>query len=153
MDSTFFMNEAFILAREAEKAGEVPVGAVVVDSCGKIIGRGSNCREIRLLPTAHAEIIAIEEASRTLKNWRLTGCTLYVTLEPCLMCAGAIINSRIQKVVFATPDPKAGAVESLYRVFDDKRLNHQVEYSSGVLQEECSKLLSNFFKSRRQAQK
>lgn len=146
-----WMLKALDLAREAEGLGEVPVGALIVFE-NQIISSAYNRRETDLDPLAHAELRAIHEASQKLKRWRLIGCTLYVTLEPCVMCAGAIVNSRIDRVVFGATDPKAGAVESLYQVLSDKRLNHRPEVSGGVLREECSKILTEFFRNKRQTQ-
>lgn len=144
-----FMKEALKEARKAAEKGEVPIGAVIVKD-GKIIGRGHNLRESTNDPTAHAEIIAIRKASKKLNNWRLSGCTLYVTVEPCIMCAGAIVLARIDKLVYGTDDPKAGAVKSLYKAVSDKRLNHRVkEVKSGVLKEECQELLRIFFSNLR----
>ncbi|MGQ0613258.1 MAG: tRNA adenosine(34) deaminase TadA [Planctomycetaceae bacterium] len=133
--------------REAETAaaeGEVPVGAVVVHG-GRIVGRGRNQRETLNDPTAHAEMIALTQASAALGTWRLDGCTLFVTLEPCLMCAGALVNARVDKVVFGARDPKAGACGSLYQVGFDTRLNHRFEVEGGLLEEECGELLRKFF--------
>ena len=138
--------------KEAEKArekGEVPVGAVVVWG-EQIIGRGHNQMETLQDATAHGEIIAITAASQALHNWRLEETTLYVTLEPCAMCAGAILQSRISRVVFGPLDPKAGVCGSLYNLLQDSRLNHQVELTSGVLKEECGALLTEFFKKLRE---
>jgi tRNA(adenine34) deaminase len=139
-----FMNRALKLAVQAGQRGEVPVGAVVVQE-GKIIGRGANLREKQQNPLAHAEIIAIQEAADTLGSWRLEDTTLYVTLEPCPMCAGAIINARIPVVVFGCSDPKAGAVHTLYKLLEDSRLNHRAEVISGVCAENAANLLSSFF--------
>ena len=139
-----FMNFALEQARQGGEKGEVPVGAVVVHD-NQIIGSGYNQREKLQSPTAHAEIFAIENASRALGNWRLTECDLYVTLEPCVMCAGAILQARLRRVVFGCLDPKAGAVVSLYRLCEDQRLNHQVPALGRVLAEECAILLSEFF--------
>ncbi len=136
-------------AQLAQAAGEVPIGAVVLDSTGAVIGRGQN-RVIRDHdPTAHAEIVAMRDAGRALGNYRLEGCTLYVTLEPCAMCAGAMIHARIARLVFGALDPKAGAVGSVLDVLNHPRLNHQMELASGVLAEECGDLLRRFFQSRR----
>lgn len=144
-----FMKEALKEAQKAAAKGEVPIGAVVVRE-GKIIGRGHNLRESLNDPTAHAEIIAIKKAARKFKNWRLNGCTLYVTVEPCLMCAGAIVLARLEKVVYGAKDPKAGAVSSLYEVLNDRRLNHRVkEVKGGILEEECAAILKEFFKDLR----
>jgi tRNA(adenine34) deaminase len=141
----YFMKEALKEARKAAKKGEVPIGAVVVKE-DKIIGRGHNLRESANDPTAHAEIIAIRKASKKLKNWRLASCTLYVTVEPCIMCAGAIVLARIDRLVYGADDLKAGAVKSLYEAVSDRRLNHRVkEIRSGVLKDECAALLRSFF--------
>ena len=142
------MSEALQLARQAAAAGEVPVGAVVMRD-GEILGRGFNRRESLHSPLAHAEILAIEQAAGRLGAWRLLDCTLYVTLEPCPMCAGAVVNARIPRVVFGARDPKAGAAESLFRLLDDERLNHRCEVLGGVLAEESSELLKSFFRQRR----
>jgi tRNA(adenine34) deaminase len=135
-------------AREAYALGEVPVGAVVVQD-GRIIARAFNLRETRRDPTAHAERLALTLAGEALGTWRLEGCTLYVTLEPCPMCAGAIVQARIARVVYAAADPKAGACDSLYRLVNDPRLNHRAIITRGVLAEPCSELLSQFFRERR----
>jgi tRNA(adenine34) deaminase len=139
-----FMKLALEQARRAREQGEVPVGAVVVHNC-EIIGSGYNQREKLQSPIAHAEIFAIENASQALGTWRLTECDLYVTLEPCIMCAGAILQARLRRVVFGCLDPKAGAVVSLYRLCEDPRLNHQVPVVGRVLTEQCAILLSEFF--------
>ncbi len=141
-----FMREALKLADEAAGLGEVPVGSVAVKA-GQIIGRGYNRREIDHDPFSHAELIAMREASAALKVWRLTGVTVYVTLEPCAMCAGAMVQSRVDRVVFGAFDPKAGAVGSLFNLVQDARLNHRVEVDSGVLGDACSQVLKTFFKS------
>ena len=142
------MEEALQEARRAYKNQEVPVGAVLVKDA-EIISRGRNQREGGNDPTAHAEIQAIREASAYFKHWRLNGTTLYVTLEPCIMCAGALVQARVDRLVFGAYDPKAGAVESLYCLLEDRRLNHRLEVQGGVLREECSQLLQSFFKERR----
>jgi len=137
--------------REAAKAaaeGEVPVGAVVVHA-GKIIGRAHNQRECLRDPTAHAEMIALTQAAEALGRWRLDGATLYVTLEPCLMCAGALVCGRVERVVFGAADPKAGACGSLYHVGLDSRLNHRFDVEGGLLEQECGTILSEFFKGKR----
>jgi tRNA(adenine34) deaminase len=143
------MQFAFAEAQAAEAAGEVPIGAVIVSRTGEIIGRGNN----RVLrdndPTAHAEIVALREAGRALGNYRLTGSTLYATLEPCAMCAGAILHARIARLVFAARDPKAGACGSVLAVMNHPALNHRVDVVEGILGEECSTLLTTFFRSRR----
>jgi tRNA(adenine34) deaminase len=143
-----WMAEALAEARIAGAEGEVPIGAVVVFE-GRVAGRGRNARERLHDPTAHAEILALRDAARALGRWRLTGATIYATLEPCFMCAGALVNARIDKLVFAVADPKAGAVGSLFDVPRDPRLNHRVEVSSGVLATECAELLRSFFRDRR----
>jgi tRNA(adenine34) deaminase len=147
MDATW-MAEALAEARKAAAEGEVPIGAVgVVD--GRIVGRGRNARETQRDPTAHAELLALQEAARSLRRWRLSGATVYATLEPCPMCAGALVNARVDRLVYAVPDPKAGAAGTLFDVPRDPRLNHRIEVVSGVLADECSELLSSFFRSRR----
>lgn len=143
-DDIYFMKQALNVAEQAVSKGEVPVAAVCVME-GKIIGSAHNQRESLKDPTAHAEIIAIRQASAHLNSWRLTDCTLFVTLEPCLMCAGAILNSRIARVVFGSYDSKAGALGSLYNVGSDPRLNHEFSINGGVLEDFSSKLLAEFF--------
>jgi tRNA(adenine34) deaminase len=143
-----WMREAIAEAEKAKQLGEVPIGAVVVKD-GAIIGRGHNLRETTFDPTAHAEMIAIREASRELGAWRLLDCTLYVTLEPCPMCAGALIQGRIRKVVYGTTDPKAGCAGTLMNLLQEPRFNHETELVSGVLQEECAMLLTDFFRQLR----
>src|SRR4051795_5388831 len=142
------MRRALDLAREAAGMGEVPVGALIVRD-GKIVSQAFNLRETLRDPTAHAERLALTLAGRTLGSWRLEGCTLYVTLEPCPMCAGAIGQSRIARLVYGAADPKAGACRSLYRLVDDPRLNHRATWAGGLLREECSTLLAQFFRDRR----
>lgn len=146
-DNERYMREALKLARKAADIDEVPVGAVVVRG-GKIISRAHNLRETKKDPLAHAEIIAIRKAARKLRGWRLEGCALYVTLEPCPMCAGAIVNSRIEQVVFGAYDPKAGAFGSLYDL-GEGRLNHKPKVLGGVLKDECAKLLKDYFAAKR----
>ena len=138
------MREALEQARAAASHGDVPVGAVVVRE-GRVIARAHNERELRGDPTAHAEVLALRAAADAVGGWRLDGCTLYVTLEPCVMCAGAMQQSRIDRVVFGAPDPKGGATGTLYNVAADPRLNHEVDVTHGVLAEESSRLLSEFF--------
>lgn len=145
------MREARSLADEAAARGEVPVGAVVV-SGGAILGRGYNCPIAASDPTAHAEIRAMREAAAALGNYRLVGCTLYVTLEPCAMCAGAIMHARISRVVYGASDPKTGACGSIVDLFAERRLNHHVDVTAGVLAGECSDTLSAFFAARRNRQ-
>ncbi|MFC5402233.1 tRNA adenosine(34) deaminase TadA [Cohnella soli] len=143
-----WMKEAILQARIAESLGEVPIGAVVVRD-GEIVGAGYNLRERDRDPTAHAEMIAIRQASEKLQAWRLLGCTLYVTLEPCPMCAGAILQSRVERVVYGASDPKAGCVGTLMDLLQDSRFNHVSPWTSGVLHEECSALLTDFFRKLR----
>ena len=143
-----FMQAALDLAKCAEQEDEVPVGAVVVLD-GEIIGQGYNRPITTNDPTAHAEIVAMREAAQRVGNYRLVDSTLYVTLEPCIMCIGAITHARIKKLVYGATDPKAGAIESIYTVAGDKKLNHVVETQGGVLAEECGALLTNFFRKKR----
>ena len=144
-----FMREALVEAQAAAELGEVPIGAVVVHE-GQIIARAHNRRELDEDPSAHAEFAAMVEASRVLGRWRLTGCTVYVTLEPCLMCAGLMVNARIDRCVYGAPDPKGGAVGTLFDVSHDDRLNHEFEVTSGVLEEECAGELRAFFAALRE---
>ena len=148
MTELTFMRQALALAREAMSLGEVPVGSVVVKS-GRIVSQAYNLRETLHDPTAHAERLALTLAGRALGTWRLDGCTLYATLEPCPMCAGAIVQSRIDRVVYGATDPKAGACETLYRLVTDPRFNHRVCLTGGLLKQECGDLLSEFFRPRR----
>ena len=143
-----WMQEALRAARAALEADEVPVGCVVVHE-DRIIGRAHNQREMLRDPTAHAEMIALTQAAGALETWRLDGCTLYVTLEPCAMCAGAMVLGRIDRLVYGAADPKAGAVESVFRLLDEPRLNHKVEVTNGVLAAECGAVLSEFFRTKR----
>lgn len=147
-DDERFMRAALCEALAARDAGDVPVGAVVVRE-GRIIGRGCNQREKLNDPTAHAEMIALTAASASVGSWRLADCTLYVTLEPCTMCAGAIVLARIARLVYGAVDPKTGACESLYTIPTDERLNHRVEPGARVLGDECGVLLSDFFAAQR----
>jgi len=147
-DDIFFMKLALEEAEIAFKEGEIPVGAVLVKS-GNVIAKSHNQRETSKDPTGHAEIITLRYGSRENDNWRLTDTTLYVTKEPCIMCAGAMVNARLGRLVYGCRDEKGGAVDSLYHILSDKRLNHQVEVISGVLEEECADILRQFFKSRR----
>jgi len=142
------MRMALDLAARAGDAGEVPVGAVVVNGT-EVIAEGANAREVTRDPTAHAEMIALREAARVSGSWRLLGTTVYVTLEPCPMCAGALVAARVSRVVFAAPDPKAGACGSLYNLCSDPRLNHELAVTRGVLRQEASALLSAWFAARR----
>jgi tRNA(adenine34) deaminase len=148
LEHEHWMREAIAEARRAEALREVPIGAVIVRN-GEIIGRGHNLRETSKDPTLHAEMIAIRKASDKLDAWRLLDCTLYVTLEPCPMCAGAIVQSRLPRVVFAAPDPKAGCAGTLMNLLQEDRFNHRAEVIEGVLQEECSAMLSDFFRGLR----
>lgn len=143
-----YMRAALRLAGEAAARGDVPVGALVVDG-GSIIGVGSNTREAEADPTGHAEIVALREACRARGRWRVDGATLYVTLEPCPMCAGALVNARVARVVYGAADPKAGAVRSLYGLCDDPRLNHRMQVVPGVLADESAALLQDFFRRAR----
>lgn len=143
-----WMRHALALAERAAAEGEVPVGAVLVKD-GVVIGEGYNRPIIDHDPSGHAEMIALRAAAKTLGNYRLNGTTLYVTLEPCVMCAGAITHARVQRLVFGAADPKAGAVHSLYDVIATPRLNHRVEWTGGVLEAECGQLLRDFFRARR----
>ena len=144
-----WMREAIADARLAFDTGDVPVAAFVLDADGKRIGSGRNERELHKDPTAHAEVLAIREAAAALDDWHLLGTTLVVTLEPCIMCAGAILNSRIPRVVFGAWDEKAGAVGSVYDVLRDRRLNHTVEVVAGIEADACAALLLDFFEARR----
>lgn len=151
-DDNYWMKKALALANRAEVIGEVPIGALIVKD-GMVIGRGFNKRESANDPTAHAEMIAIRAAARKLDAWRLTGSTLYVTLEPCPMCMGAIILARIDRVVFGSLDPKGGAAGSLYDLAKDRLLNHHPLVTAGVMQKECSEILSAFFRNLRKKKK
>lgn len=147
-----FMRLAIEQARLAAQADEVPIGAVVVKD-GEVLAAAHNRRETDADPAAHAEFLAVEEASRVLDAWRLTGCTVYVTLEPCIMCAGLLHQARIDRCVYGAPDPKAGALGTLYAVHADERLNHRFEAQPGVCEEECAALLRAFFAAKRAARK
>ncbi|MGB6335643.1 MAG: tRNA adenosine(34) deaminase TadA [Thermoanaerobaculia bacterium] len=144
MDDGTWMRQALEQAKRAASMGEIPVGAVIVRQ-GEVIGEGHNRRETDFDPLAHAELLAIREAARAVGDWRLVGCTMYVTLEPCAMCAGALVNSRVDRLVFCTRDPKAGFCGSLGNLVTDKRLNHRPEVTEGLLAEECARLLRDFF--------
>ncbi|WP_026674065.1 tRNA adenosine(34) deaminase TadA [Alkalihalobacterium bogoriense] len=146
------MRMAIEQAKKAEELREVPIGAVIVYN-GEVIATGYNQRETTQQAIGHAEMIAINEACKTLNTWRLTGCTLYVTLEPCPMCAGAIVQSRIDRVVFGARDPKAGCCGTIYNLISEQKFNHQAEWTEGILAEECGGLLSNFFKDLRKQKK
>ena len=148
-DDISYMQLALQAAGEAARLGEVPVGAVVV-SAGAVVGTGYNRREVTQSPMGHAEIAAIDQAARHFGSWRLNQCAIYVTLEPCIMCVGVILQARIGRLVFGCLDPKAGAVESLYRLCDDQRLNHQLPACGGVLANESAALLAEFFQGLRE---
>jgi tRNA(adenine34) deaminase len=143
-----YMRMAIDQAYIAEENGDVPIGCVIVHQ-DRVIAKGYNQRHLLHDPTAHAEIIALTQAADSIGNWRLTGCTIYVTLEPCPMCAGALVLGRLDRLVYGTDDPKTGAVKSLYNIVQDKRLNHRLDVTSGVMQEECQKQLQDFFQRRR----
>ncbi len=147
-----FMKKAIEMAKQAAAIGEVPIGAVIVKD-GEIIARGYNLRENEQRSVAHAELIAIDEACKVLGTWRLEGCKLYVTLEPCPMCSGAIVLSRIEQVIFGASDPKGGCAGTLMNLLDEPRFNHQAIVTSGVLEEECSELLTQFFQDLRKKKK
>ncbi|OIR02232.1 tRNA-specific adenosine deaminase [mine drainage metagenome] len=147
-----FMHAALDLARQAANSGEVPVGAVVVKD-GRIIGRGSNAPISRHDPSAHAEIAALRDAAQQIGNYRLVDCELFVTLEPCVMCVGAMFHARIARVVFGAQDPKTGAAGSVFNLFAETRLNHHARIHGGVLADECGKMLSDFFAARRAQRK
>ncbi len=156
LDHAFWMNEALSLAKLAAAAGEIPVGAIVVHHPAggaggeaRIIGRGFNRREAEHDPSAHAEIVAMREAGRALESWGLLDCTMYVTLEPCPMCAGGTVQARLPRLVYGCADPKAGAVETLFKLCTDVRLNLRVEVVGGVMAEECARVLKEFFAARR----
>jgi tRNA(adenine34) deaminase len=148
VDDSYYMQIALEESKKAFAAGEVPIGAVIVLN-GEVIAQAHNLKETWLDPTAHAEMVAIREACKKLNRWRLTGATLYVTLEPCPMCAGAIVQSRIDRLVYGVKDPKAGAVDSLFNMLQNDALNHQLVVKSGVLAEECSQILKDFFQKKR----
>jgi tRNA(adenine34) deaminase len=143
------MRDALGEAVLAERAGDVPVGCVILDVDGQVIARGHNAREAAADPTAHAEMVAIRAAADVVGGWRLSGCTVVVTLEPCTMCAGALVLARVDRLVFGAYDPKAGAVDSLWDVVRDRRLNHRPDVVGGVLAGECGDLLSRFFAAKR----
>ena len=143
-----FMSMALAEARAALEHEDVPIGAVVVHD-GVVIARAHNQRELLNDPTAHAEIIALTQASSAVGSWRLTGCTLYVTLEPCVMCAGALVLARLARLVYGATDPKTGACESLYKIPEDERLNHRIPITSGVQADECGEILRGFFRAKR----
>ena len=148
------MREALREAELAREAGEVPVGCIVVEGSargGRVVARAHNQREMLSDPTAHAEMIALTQAAAEVGSWRLEGAALYVTLEPCAMCAGAIVLARVDRLVYGAADPKAGAVESVFRILDEERLNHRVDVTGGVLADPCGEILTAFFRERRDA--
>jgi tRNA(adenine34) deaminase len=149
-DDIRWMREALRQAQAALDHDEVPVGCIIVHN-GRAIGRAHNQREMLEDPTAHAEMIAITQAAEALGSWRLHGCTLYVTLEPCVMCTGAMILGRIDRLVYGATDPKAGAVDSVFRILEEPRLNHRVPVTGGVMKDECGAILSEFFRGKRNA--
>lgn len=144
-----WMWRAIGMARDAEKVGEVPVGAVIVDSDGKILAAASNRTIKNVDPTAHAEILALRTAAIRLGNYRLAGTTVYTTIEPCAMCAGALVNARVKRLVYGAADERFGAVETLFRVCDNPGLNHRIEIRGGVLADNCRRMMQEFFKARR----
>ena len=143
------MEQALACAREAEAAGEVPVGALIVDAAGAVVARAANAPIARNDPTAHAEILALRAAGRALGNYRLPGCVLYVTLEPCAMCVGALVHARVSRILYGAPDPKTGACGSAFDLAANSRMNHRIEVTGGVLAEECGAVLKRFFAARR----
>ncbi len=151
-EKEIFMKEALKEAKKAYDKLEIPVGAVIVKD-GKIVARAHNQKETKCDTTNHAEILAIRKASKKLKSWRLLDCEMYVTLEPCSMCAGAIINSRIKKVYIGAMDEKTGAVGSVFNLFDDYKFNHKPEFETGILKDECEEILKSFFKELRKIKK
>ena len=149
---TEFMQEALAEARKSEKKGEVPVGAVIISSNGELLARAHNESISRNDPTAHAEILALRKAGKKLGNYRILNSTFYVTIEPCIMCIGALINARIHHLVYGARDPKAGAVDSVYNILQNPRLNHRMKVSSGILERECQDIIQSFFKRLRENQ-
>lgn len=147
-DDEVYMRLALAEAEEAARLGEIPIGAVIVEG-DEVLATGHNLRETLHDPTAHAEVVALRRAAQNRRSWRLTGATLYVTIEPCPMCAGALVLARIARLVYGAPDPKAGAVDTLMDIVRDERLNHRVEVTSGVLADQAASLLQEFFKTRR----
>lgn len=144
-----FMREAIRLARRAERIGEVPIGACLVDEAGEILTGGFNQTILRSDPTAHAEILCLRRAGEIVRNYRLTEMTVYTTIEPCVMCAGALVNARIKRLVFGAHDKRFGAVESIFRLCDNDSLNHRMEIASAVLEDECRRLMQDFFRAKR----
>ena len=149
-DTSFeLMEQALACAREAEAAGEVPVGAVIADATGAVVARAANAPISRDDPTAHAEMLALRSAGRALGNYRLPGCVLYVTLEPCAMCVGALVHARIARIVYGAPDPKTGACGSVFDLAANPKMNHRIDVTGGVLADDCGALLKRFFSARR----
>ena len=153
IDHDSWMRWALLEADLAAQHGDVPVGCVIVDGRGALVARGRNRREVDQDPTAHAEMVALRLAAANRGHWRLSDCTLYVTLEPCPMCAGAIVNARVRRVVYGCPDPKAGATRTLMQIADDPRLNHRAEIVEGVMADACAQRLKDFFAALRRAGK
>lgn len=152
MDDKYYMELAIAEARKAAELGEIPIGAVLVHD-GQVIAAAHNMRETWNDGTAHAEVIVIREGCKSLGRWRLSGCTLYVTVEPCPMCSGAIVNSRVDRVVYGCPDVKAGGAESIFNIITNPNLNHCAEVTSGVCELECAQVMKDFFKRRREENK
>ena len=152
MTDEFYMGLALEEAKKAAALGEIPIGAILVQG-EEVIARAHNMRETWQDATAHAELIVIQEACKKLKSWRLTGCTLYVTVEPCPMCSGAIVNGRVERVVYGCPDIKAGGAESIFNIITNPNLNHVAQVTSGVREEECAQVMKEFFKKRREEKK
>ena len=148
-DDNYYMDLALKEARQAYELGEIPIGAIIVDEKGEIVSTGHNLRETKHDATAHAEIIAIRSACAKLKSWRLSGLTLYVTIEPCPMCAGALVMARLQRLVYGSSDAKAGAAESLFNITHNAALNHQLEVTAGIRADECSAIMKKFFAAKR----
>jgi tRNA(adenine34) deaminase len=144
----FFMEQALLLAKQAESVDEVPVGAIVVIN-NEVIGAGFNCSILTSDPTAHAEIVALRKAAQKMRNYRLPEATLYVTLEPCIMCIGAILHARIKRLVFGANDPKVGVIANVFKILEKKKLNYRIEFQEGVLAFECGKILADFFQNKR----
>ena len=149
----YWMRQALLLARRAAQCNEVPVGAVLIDHTGECIAQGHNQPVQASDPTAHAEIVVIREAARQLQNYRLPQTTLYVTIEPCAMCVGALVHARVSRIVFGAPEPKTGAIQSAHQLFETGKFNHHPEILGGVLEVECSALMSQFFQQKRQTKK
>lgn len=149
----YWMKKALLLAEVAAERDEVPVGAILVGPENQIISHGLNLREALNSPLAHAEMIALHQAAKKQKSWRLVGTTLYVTLEPCVMCAGGLVQARVEQVIFGCPDPKGGAAQSLFQIFDEPKLNHKVRYKGGLNADESRALLQKFFQNKRKNKK